>query len=188
MTLLAMAVLMLAYWYRPGDGSGGAGGQRTAPQTSAHAVATFVASPRAPNLEGTVSFHEIDGGTWIKVEVHGLPEYHAASGDSPPKGPHGFHLHEKGVCEIGDPDSPFASAGGHWNPDDQPHGNHAGDFPVLFSDRGSAFLSFVTHRFTPADIVGLSVIIHENPDDYRSQPAGDSGPRIGCAVIEAVQD
>lgn len=66
-----------------------------------------------------------------------------------------------------------------------PHGNHAGDFPVLFSNNGYARMSFFTDKFRVRDIIGRSVMIHENPDDYRSQPPGDSGKRIACGVIEA---
>lgn len=151
---------------------------------SAHGV--FSASPLAPGLQGSIEFYPVEGGTIVKVELQGLPLYQPAGTSQNPVGPHGFHIHENGVCEIGDPQNPFQTAGGHWNPDGQPHGNHAGDFPVLFSDQGQAVLSFVTHRFSPQDVVGLSVIVHENPDDYRSQPAGDSGRRLGCAVIEPV--
>lgn len=56
-----------------------------------------------------------------------------------------------------------------------PHGNHAGDFPVLFSNGGRARMRLFTSKFKVRDIIGKSVIIHENPDDYRSQPAGNSG-------------
>lgn len=65
----------------------------------------------------------------------------------------------------------------------QPHGNHAGDFPVLFSNNGSSRMSFFTSKFKVADIIGRSVIIHESPDDYRTQPAGNSGRKLACGVI-----
>jgi Cu-Zn family superoxide dismutase len=84
---------------------------------------------------------------------------------------------------VGDPENPFLAAGEHWNPDDQPHGNHAGDFPVLFSNHGLGELCFFTDRFKVWQVIGRSVIIHENPDDFRSQPSGDSGRRIACGVI-----
>ena len=69
------------------------------------------------------------------------------------------------------------------NEDTQPHGNHIGDFPVLFSNNGYTRMRFFTDKFKPEDIIGRSVIIHENPDDYRTQPSGNSGKRIGCGVI-----
>ena len=79
---------------------------------------------------------------------------------------------------------PFTSAGGHWNPDNQPHGNHAGDFPVLFSNDGYAEMQFFTNRFKPKDVIGKAIIIHQNPDDYRSQPSGNAGKRLACGIIQ----
>ena len=73
-----------------------------------------------------------------------------------------------------------------YNEDTLPHGNHSGDFPVLFSNNGYARMSFFTDKFKPEDIINRSVIIHQNPDDYRSQPAGNSGKRIACGVIYPV--
>lgn len=139
--------------------------------------------PLAPGLSGTVLFKDVPGGTEVVAEVRGLPPYQPAQGKHPPIGPHGFHIHEYGNCTVGDPTDPFLAAGGHWNPDQQPHGNHAGDFPVLFSNNGYALMAFYTNRFKPADVLGRSVIIHQNPDDYRSQPAGNSGKRLACGVI-----
>lgn len=149
------------------------------------AFAQISGSKFAPQLNGYVIFTEVPHGTEVYVEVSGLPDYKPAEGNKDPIGPHGFHIHEKGTCEISDPEDPFKKAGGHWNPDNQPHGNHAGDFPVLFSNDGYARMNFFTNRFKPKDVVGRSVIIHENPDDYRTQPAGDSGNRIGCGVIKS---
>lgn len=142
--------------------------------------------PLAPDIRGVVTFREVRGGTWVSVRVRGLPPFRpATNGD--PVGPHGFHIHEVGNCVVGDPQDPFQAAGEHWNPDNQPHGNHAGDFPVLFSNNGVAVMKFFTNRFRPADVVGLSVLIHENPDDYRTQPTGDSGRRLACGIIRRVR-
>lgn len=138
-----------------------------------------------PDLHGVIFFDDAEGGTEVSVEVWGLPPYKPAENNNSPIGPFGFHLHQNGVCEITDPNNPFESAGGHYNPSNQPHGNHSGDFPVLFSNDGYARMSFFTDKFKPTDIIGKSVIIHENPDDYRSQPAGNSGKRIACGVISA---
>ena len=139
--------------------------------------------PLAPDLKGTASFKSVRGGTQVKVKVCGLPPYQAARDGKPPIGPHGFHLHEHGSCEVGDRTSPFQAAGEHWNPTDQPHGNHVGDFPDLFSNHGKSRMSFFTDKFAPQDVVGRAVIIHENPDDYRTQPAGAAGRRLACGVI-----
>jgi len=150
-----------------------------------NAFAEIKGSDLAPTLTGYVMFTNVPYGTEVMVEVSGLPPYQPAENNKNPIGPHGFHIHENGSCTIGDPNDPFQAAGGHWNPDQQPHGHHAGDFPVLFSNDGYARMNFFTNRFDPEDIINKAVIIHENPDDYRTQPAGDSGKRIACGVIKA---
>lgn len=155
------------------------------PQPDGRRVTTarIIGGPLAPQIRGIVRFKDVPGGTEVSVRVNGLPPYQPARNDQDPIGPHGFHIHEFGNCEIGDPRDPFQAAGEHWNPDNQPHGNHAGDFPVLFSNNGQARMRFFTNRFKVADIIGKSVLIHMNPDDYRSQPAGDSGKRLACGII-----
>lgn len=147
------------------------------------AVAKIKGGPLAPQIRGYVYFIDVPGGTEVCVHVVGLPPYQPAQGDQAPIGPFGFHLHQYGNCSVGDPSDPFTDAGGHWNPDNQPHGNHAGDFPVLFSNNGVARMCFFTDRFKPSEVVGKAVIIHQNPDDYRSQPSGNSGKRLACGVI-----
>lgn len=132
-----------------------------------------------PLIMGCVCFFDVPGGTWVCARVTGLPEYKSMTDSAEPLGPFGFHIHQNGCCE-GD----FSCAGEHYNPYNQPHGNHAGDLPVLFSENGLARLCFFTNRFKPTDVIGRSVIIHENPDDFRSQPSGNSGKRIACGIIE----
>lgn len=147
------------------------------------ARATVLGGPLAPQISGTVYFYDVPGGTWVHTRVSGLPEYQPALPGGDPVGPHGYHIHVFGTCAVGSPGDPFQAAGPHWSPDNQPHGNHAGDFPVLFSNNGFAEMGFFTDRFKPWQIVNRAVLIHENPDDYRSQPAGDSGRRLACGVI-----
>lgn len=148
-----------------------------------NAVAEIKGGPLVPGISGSVLFKDVPGGTEVIAEIKGLPCYQPAQNGEAPIGPHGFHIHECGNCAVGNPEEPFQAAGGHWNPDNQPHGNHAGDFPVLFSNNGYALMAFFTNRFKPQDIVDKAVIIHLNPDDYRTQPAGDAGKRIACGVI-----
>lgn len=140
--------------------------------------------PLAPHVRGEVVFMPNRNGTTVSVEVTGLPEYQPATETTPQIAPFGFHIHDMGVCIVGDSNDPFESAMGHWNPDNQPHGNHAGDFPVLFSNHGRAKMTFFTDRFKPNDVVGLSVMIHQSPNDYRTQPSGNSGKRLACGVIK----
>lgn len=131
---------------------------------------------------GSVSFVEVGGAVLVRADVRGLR----------PGGQFGFHVHEKGDCSSSD----FMSAGGHFNPGGKPHAHfskterHAGDLPNLGSDgEGVATYAFETRLLTvqagPASVIGRAVVIHANPDDYASQPAGNSGPRIACGVIVA---
>ncbi len=86
------------------------------------------------------------------------------------------------------------SAGGHFNPTGKPHGNpsaldhHTGDMPMLVADAsGNASLSMELGGMTVGggvtDIVGKSVIVHKDPDDYTTQPTGNSGGRVACGLI-----
>ncbi|WP_353097751.1 superoxide dismutase family protein [Tissierella praeacuta] len=76
-----------------------------------------------PDLHGVVFFDDVKGGTEVSVEVWGLPPYKPAEDNKQPIGPFGFHIHENGLCQITDPNNPFESAGGHYNPTNQPHGS-----------------------------------------------------------------
>ena len=153
---------------------------------ASRAVAQIQGGPLAPQLTGMVYFQDVQGGTWISAEIYGLPPYTPALNGQDPIGPHGFHIHDNGSCEVGNTQDPFQAAGGHWNPYQQPHGNHAGDFPVLFSNNGYARMCFFTNKFTVAQVIGKAVIIHQNPDDYRSQPAGDAGKRLACGLVQPI--
>lgn len=147
------------------------------------AFAVVNGSPQYKNIRGIIFFNASPGGTWVDVEMSGLPKYQQGTEGNSQVGPFGFHIHEGGDCTVGENDMPFMGAMGHYNPDNQPHGNHAGDFPVLFSNNGYSRMSFFTDRFKPEDIIGRTVIVHLSPDDYRTQPAGNSGKRIACGII-----
>jgi Cu-Zn family superoxide dismutase len=103
---------------------------------------------------------------------------------------HGFHIHEAGDCSSGD----GMSAKGHFNPHGKPHAQpgsgHAGDLPMLQADKsGKAKLDVTLDGVSigqgAGDIVGRGLIIHADPDDFRTQPTGNSGARIACGVIKA---
>lgn len=153
------------------------------PQTGMMAIAQVQGGPLAPGISGCVWFRAVPNGTEVCVNISGLPDYRPATGNEPPIGPHGFHIHQVGNCEVGDPSNPFTATGSHWNPTNQPHGNHAGDFPVLFSNNSVSKMCFFTNKFRVSDIIGKSVVIHQSPDDYRTQPAGASGKRLACGAI-----
>lgn len=128
--------------------------------------------------------HFVQHGDRVKVSgtVRGLK----------PNAEHGFHVHEKGDCSSGD----GMSAGGHFNPAGVPHGrhgagqHHVGDMPNLKADaNGVAKFEFDSASLRVGsganDIVGRGLIVHVNPDDYVSQPTGNAGGRLACAVITA---
>src|SRR5262245_34348369 len=105
---------------------------------------------------------------------------------------HGFHIHEAGDCGSGD----GMSAKGHFNPHGKPHGEpksperHAGDLPMLKAGKdGRAKLDVTVDAISltpgPASIIGRGLIIHADPDDFKTQPTGNSGARIACGVIKA---
>lgn len=125
----------------------------------------------APKLRGTVNFYTVSGGTLVTAKIRGLPQNGT--------GFYGLHIHEGKDCGGVD----FAGTGGHYNPGRAQHPRHEGDLPPLLSDGGCAWAAFVTGRFTPGEAVGRTVVIHENPDDFHTQPAGNAGKKIACGVI-----
>ncbi len=151
------------------------------------AIAHLSGSTLAPNVHGTVKFLGLTDGCWVEAEVFGLPDYASATENSPQIGPFAFHIHERDTCGNTYGESPFEAAGGHWNPTGEPHGNHAGDLPVLFSNDGTAKMLFFTNKFSPEDVVGKSIVIHQSPDDYLTQPTGSGGKRIACGSIVAIE-
>lgn len=153
-------------------------------QVVINAIAYVSGGPLAPDIRGFVRFYPVPGGTEVYTEMWGLPPYRPAKNGEQPTGPLGFHLHEHCSCEVGNREDPFQAAGSHWNPTNQPHGNHAGDFPVLFSNDGYARMSFFTNKFTVDQVIGKTIIIHQYPDDYRTQPSGNAGKRLACGIVQ----
>ncbi|UQZ81569.1 Superoxide dismutase-like protein YojM precursor [Paenibacillus konkukensis] len=132
---------------------------------------------------GTAKLSQVAEGVKFQVEVSGLTP-----------GKHGIHVHQTGVCTPPD----FTSAGEHFNPEgkkhgfDNPQGYHAGDLPNLeVGSDGTARAEFVDTKVTLAkdkanSLVktgGTALVIHENADDYKTDPSGNSGSRIACGVI-----
>ena len=130
------------------------------------------------SIHGKVLFEQLKKGVLVTAEIHGLPAENNKCSDRI----FGFHVHEGGRCGD-DKENPFADAKGHYNPRGCNHPFHAGDLPPLFGNDGYAYLSVFTNRFNVDEIVGRTVIIHEMPDDFKTQPGGDSGARIACGVI-----
>nr|WP_315207663.1 superoxide dismutase family protein [uncultured Albidiferax sp.] len=129
---------------------------------------------------GSIQFTQLPGKVRVRGEVHGLQ----------PNAVHGFHIHEKGDCSSGD----GLSAGGHFNPGGHAHGaasgpmHHAGDLPSLRADAsGKAQIDYETADLGVGsgarDVAGRGLIVHKDPDDFTTQPTGNSGARIACGVI-----
>lgn len=151
---------------------------------SMHTAATKAVADLRPTqghrTAGRVTFSQVGS----KVEVHAV-----VTGLAPGQ-EHGFHVHEAGDCSSGD----GMSTKGHFNPLGQPHGHHStqqrhvGDMPNLKADaNGRADARFTLDTMTvtegSASVVGRGLIVHVQPDDYRSQPVGNAGARMACAVI-----
>jgi Cu-Zn family superoxide dismutase len=148
---------------------------------SGGSVAVAQVKPTQGNsAAGKVEFRQSGDVTHVKVDLVGLA----------PSSEHGFHVHERGDCSA--PDG--MSAGGHFNPEGVGHGtysrppHHAGDMPNLKADdKGEVHTTFDVTYLTVgsggSDVAGRSVVLHRDPDDYKSQPAGNSGPRLACGVI-----
>jgi Cu-Zn family superoxide dismutase len=145
------------------------------------AMAFIHGSADYPELKGEVRFYQAPAGVLVLAGISGLP----SAGEGCETGFFGFHIHEGESC-TGNVQDPFANVQTHFNPEGCPHPAHAGDLPPLLSTQGNAYLAAVTSRFTINEIMGRTVIIHDHPDDFTTQPSGNSGKKIGCGQIEAV--
>ncbi|GAB4169240.1 MAG: superoxide dismutase family protein [Wenzhouxiangellaceae bacterium] len=134
---------------------------------------------------GTVVLVQGPAGVLARVEVDGLPP-----------GPKAIHIHHTGTCE--DHSHGFKASGGHVDPDQRAHGllnpegPEAGDFPNLYvHEDGHAWAEFYNERISLDGSTGVNLldedgaafVIHEGPDDHRTQPIGGAGARIACAVV-----
>lgn len=146
---------------------------------NANAAACIRGSEKYPCIRGRVLFYQCCGGVIVRAEMTGLP-----APNEPCKSPiFAFHIHNGTECS-GNESDPFLNADGHYDPDGCLHPDHAGDMPPLFCANGKAFLAFLTDRFTVAEILGRTVIIHGSPDDFTTQPSGSAGEKIACGVIK----
>jgi len=146
-------------------------------------VVTFATATVSPTkdskVSGKINFTEQFGKVKVEGELTGLE----------PNSEHGFHIHEFGDCSSPDGNS----AGGHFNPQNQPHGplsgpHHAGDFGNVKADAtGKATISEeipdVSLEGPHNAIIGRGLIVHKAADDLKTQPTGNAGPRLACGVI-----
>lgn len=131
---------------------------------------------------GEATFEQVGDKVRVVIFVQGLK----------PGQEHGLHIHEAGDCSSGD----GMSTKGHFNPYGKPHAHsgtperHAGDLPPLKANkrgRGNVQvdLDVISLKSGPANIIGRGLIVHADPDDYKTQPTGNAGARIACGVITA---
>lgn len=146
------------------------------------AVALVKGSNRYPEINGIVKFYQTTLGVVVSAEVTGLPQ-HVGYYESPI---FAFHIHGGASC-TGNATDAFANAQTHYNPTGAPHPYHSGDLPPLFGADGIAFSVALTDKFTVDEIVGKTIIIHDSPDDFTTQPAGNSGNKIACGEITYVR-
>lgn len=143
-----------------------------------NAVAEVKGSADLPQLSGLVSFYQTNAGVIVCAEIIGLAKSEDLCGGRI----FAFHIHDGDEC-TGSADDPFANAGKHLDPNGCAHPYHAGDLPPLFESSGLALCVFLTDRFCVREIIGKTVMIHDKPDDFTTQPSGNAGKKIACGVI-----
>lgn len=125
-------------------------------------------------LSGKIEFYQSKDGVWVIANVKGLPKNDT--------GFFALHIHEGANCSGEN----FSGTGSHYNPYNTSHPLHSGDLPPLLSNNGNAYMAVKTNRFTVNEIIGKTVVIHMDFDDFTSQPAGNAGDKIACGVIKSI--
>ena len=136
------------------------------------AIAYIKGKNESSGIKGTVKFYQKANCVLVVANIIGLPPTTT--------GFFGFHIHEGTDCGGVD----FSDTKSHYNPNGMPHPQHAGDLPPLMLCGNMAHLSFTTDRFKVTDIIGRTVVIHDMPDDFTSQPSGNAGQKIACGIIK----
>ncbi len=142
------------------------------------AKAQIKGGKKYPKINGNVTFRETKNGVWIIAKIHNLPQ----SKNNCTGRFFGFHIHEGTSCSgnLGDE---FSNAKSHLNPTNCPHPFHLGDLPPLIENNGYAYMRVLVNKFKLKDIIGKVIIIHDLPDNFTTQPSGNSGTKIACGKI-----
>lgn len=139
------------------------------------AIAVIQGNSLYPDINGVVKFFALpESGILIATEIADLPD--GANEDTPTF--FAFHIHETGDCSDN-----FTNTGNHYNPDNVPHPEHAGDLPPLLANDGYVWTVVYDSFLTLPMILNRSIVIHQNPDDFTAQPSGNAGEKIACGVI-----
>ena len=144
-----------------------------------NAKAYIKGGKKYPKINGIVTFKETKNGVLLTAKINGLP---SSKGNCIGRF-FGFHIHSGTSCS-GNKEDEFADAKTHYNPNDCPHPFHIGDLPPIIENNGYAYMSVLVNKFKIKDIIGKVIIIHDLPDDFTSQPSGNSGTKIACGKIE----
>lgn len=132
-----------------------------------------------PDIIGLINVYWLPGTFFLQADFEGLP----------PSRVFGFHIHDGLVCGTADGNEAFMAAGSHLNNCGEGvwcsrHPYHAGDLPPIYSDTaGTANFQVYIDRATIAELSGKPVVVHGLPDDFKTQPSGNSGVRIACGIL-----
>ena len=124
------------------------------------------------DIHGTVALYDFDDKTLLLYQIENLPVSENCEG-----GIFGFHIHSGESCN--DPQ-------GHLNPNNCEHPYHLGDLPPLFAFHGVAWGLIMIDKFRVEDVLNRTFIVHRNPDDFHTQPSGNSGMIIACGEIKSL--
>lgn len=143
------------------------------------AYAEVRGSERYPEIYGMVYFFDEGRGSVVLAEIYNLPDEETGNVGRF----FGFHIHEGSTC-TGPSNDPFADTLIHYSPEYAEHPQHVGDLPVVLSSNGMAWIAVYTGRFIPEQVIGRTIVVHDHPDDFRSQPFGHAGEKIACGEIK----
>lgn len=183
--ILPLVMLFLLVLCAGCSSDGGSGDEAPAPAApeppaAARTATATLEAKSGSSLTGSATFTQVGDAVRLELHVNGAPD-----------GEHAVHIHERGDCSAED----GTSAGGHWNPAGVDHGqwghppHHLGDIGNMTVADGHGMISLENAPWTigdggPSDVVGKAVIVHAGVDDFKTQPTGAAGGRIGCGVIQ----
>lgn len=148
------------------------------PYKCKNAKAEIRGNSEYPNIKGVVIFRETNNGILLTANIEGLPKCQSkCQGNF-----FGFHIHTGTSC-TGNKDDEFEDVLTHYNPNNCTHPYHAGDLPPLLENNGKAYMSVLIDKFKIQDIIDKVIVIHDSPDNFITQPSGNSGNKIACGKI-----
>ena len=136
-----------------------------------NSIAYIKGGEDAPQLRENVKFFQKRGYVLVTATIFGMP--------SSETGFYGFHIHSGTSCT----EAAFSKTGQHYDIRTSQHPQHSGDLPPLMLCNGGSYMTVATDRFTTNDIIGRTVVIHKDVDDFTTQPSGNAGTKIACGVI-----